>query len=221
MTTHSNQFPGLGSTSGSPAWDSPTRIEADDANLSFVPSGDMPDGQISGYLLATNFGFDAGANEVPAGSSIDGIKVYIKRYASRADMVDNVMSMWTGSAVGDNKADVVTGWPGAEAEVNYGGAADDWNASLDSTDVRASSFGVAFKCKNENGIFNSQPYANYIKIDLTFTEPPAADLMFQHFIAGLVPAVFGVSELGRFLLNLLRPKQRAITSYAKVLVGGA
>jgi len=42
----------------------------------------------------------------------------------------------------ENKADTVTEWPGADAYVSHGGAADAWSETLTGADVNNSNFGV-------------------------------------------------------------------------------
>jgi hypothetical protein len=143
-------------------------------------------------------------------------------------MHDDTVQLWTGSAVGDNNADGATDWStGVIVEASYGGAADDWNASLSASDVRASSFGAVLKCVNEHGLLGSTPSVDYFKINAYYTENPT-EPGFQYFIILLLIALAlqyttGINLLVSIVLFVLylhtkKPKKRAVTGYAQSII---
>ncbi len=95
----------------------------------------------SDWLRCVDFGFTTAY--IPEGSIILGIEVKVHRKNDKADLVnDSVVRLRnSGGQVGDNKASAVY-WDTTEEEVIYGGAADDWNAGLSDSDIRAATFGV-------------------------------------------------------------------------------
>lgn len=60
-----------------------------------------------------------------------------------------------GTVVGDNNADTGTGWPEADTAADYGGAADDWSASLTADDVNDIDFGVVISADVPDGAIAS------------------------------------------------------------------
>lgn len=118
-------------------------------------SDDINAGEYNGWLLLTNFGLTT--DDVPVGSTIDGIELQIRRNAENATSIkDSAIYLLDGDAApqGDNKADTVTAWPivGGPTEfgevVSYGGAADTWNAGLTDTDVIDTDFGIRISAYN-------------------------------------------------------------------------
>lgn len=216
MSATGDTFPGAGSTSGSPAWSDPGDITADDSSFATVTG--LLAGNTTGNLIATDFGFgDPGG--VPNGATIDGVEVKIGKYATRIDMHDYVVRLWTGSEVGDDKADGVTDWDtGGIVEASYGGAADDWNASLSASDVRASSFGATIRAINDHASLPSSPSVDYFKINVTYTEQPT-EPSFQFFVLLVLIALTLQLNIaiGSVLLALalysIRPKRRTVTRY--------
>src|SRR3546814_2518605 len=96
----------------------------------------------SQQLRATTFDLSA----VPDGAVIVGIEVRIQKIRGGATSVtDQTVRLVSGGIlVGDNKPNA-TDWETylTETDVDYGGAGDDWNASLTAADVKNSGFGIA------------------------------------------------------------------------------
>jgi len=146
---------------GDVAWSNPGNITASDDN--YASAGDGGFFPITTQILrATNFGFTT--SDIPSGATILGIEVGIERRNEFSDSTDVLVQLRTGSGrTGDDKADTGTTWPSSDAEVIYGGAADDWNAGLTDADIRGSDFGVDFRADAAD-TFSSQPDVDHIRI---------------------------------------------------------
>lgn len=154
---------------GTVAWTSPGNVTATDANRASASIGSTA---ISNYLLATNFGF-----AIPAGSSIDGVSVTINRLegnlTTKAAIQDSTLLLSkAGTIAGTNHASA-TNWPTAEAGASYGGTTDLWGITLTSTDVNASTFGVALSAVNiKSGAGGTETaLVNSITMTITYTAP--------------------------------------------------
>ena len=132
------------------------------------------------YLKATNFGFT-----IPAGATINGITVEIERLGGGGgldNVQDNAVKLvnGAGTVVGDNKA-VVGDWnEGGDVDSyqTYGGAADDWNASLDDTDINDADFGVVITGDiTYSGGPPGVAQIDHIRITVEYTEAAAGTNM--------------------------------------------
>ncbi len=97
-------------------------------------------GAISQTLQATDYGFS-----IPENATIDGITVYIGRYAGNNGATGiydaKVMLIKGGSGeLATDKKDVVTAWSGGEQESTYGGEADLWESSWTPAEINDSEF---------------------------------------------------------------------------------
>ena len=145
MTTTSIKQPARsGATSGSPAWSNPGYLLSSDNARSSVT---VPDGEESGTLLASKFGF-----YIPPDSTLEGVEVIVERRASAGSAImDATISLVddAGEPIGDNAADLVNYWPTTEATKTYGSSTDLWNADLTLAIVGHDQFGVAIVVRNE------------------------------------------------------------------------
>lgn len=125
------------------------------------------------------YGFGLAA-DIPAGSTILGIEVNIKRRATTADRVcDDVLYLTDDGTVanvtqriGSNRA-TATGWPAAYAYESHGGAADLWGATLTAAMVRAANFGIHLAPKWYSASAGAvQPNIDAISMRVTFEPPP-------------------------------------------------
>lgn len=136
VATYGPNYAGAGTNttsyggSGSGPWVNPGNCTADDgADVTFTGVGPShPDTHVS-----DNFGFS-----IPSGENILGILVEIGD-KSGSSVEDYVKLVCNSAAVGDNKSS----GSAFSAVSNYGGASDDWNASLTYSDVNRTDFGVA------------------------------------------------------------------------------
>ena len=133
-------------------------------------------------LYCSGFGFTSA--DVPVGSTIDGITVTIERSkqgvgAATSTIADYSVRLVNGSAAvaGDDKKDTVTGWPATnDSTANYGGAADDWNASLTQADVVDTDFGVAISANITVGPANVQAAIDSVTVTIDYTEAAASGM---------------------------------------------
>ena len=139
-------FAGTGaddSSIGTIAWATPGNITASDDTRSAAIDNAV---SVSHYLKGTNFSFS-----IPS-STVDGITCEIEQHgtASGAASLPDENSIrlvnGAGTIVGDNKSTNATlpSGPGSEVFISYGGAADDWNASLTDSDINDVDFGCVF-----------------------------------------------------------------------------
>lgn len=117
------------------AWSSVTECGADEDSRASVGGTSAS----SEELVATNYGFDA---DIGASDTIDGIDAAVNRRENfGGTCTDDLIKLYNGGQVGDDKQSA-TAWPASEGDATYGGAADDWNASQTTADIRSSGFGM-------------------------------------------------------------------------------
>ncbi len=120
------------------------------------------------YLTMTNCGFS-----IPAGATIDGVTVEYNGYTSGAGgskVIDSDVKLVIGVATtGTSQADTVTVWPTVVSTILLrGGAANTWGATLNDTNVNASTFGVAVSVRG-NAAKNQIGNIDYARITITYT----------------------------------------------------
>jgi hypothetical protein len=166
---------GTGGTSGTCngstifCWTSPGNITANDGvNAQVALGGSAPSNELQG----TNFGF-----AIPAGSTINGITVEIKKQAvsgtgNPTDLDVTILKggVATGTNLGHTGAG--NGWLTAGGIDTYGGSATLWGATWTPADINASNFGVQISCTEWVG-FPATAGVDFIRITITYT-PPAA-----------------------------------------------
>lgn len=135
----------VGTTSGG-GWSLPDNVKVEDAtNVAYHNFTYL---EVISPLLCTNFGA-----AIPAGSTITGLQVFIKRNASYASIHDTTVQLsYSGSAQGDNKADTGTNWPtGVPEFAGYGTHSDTWGyTGITPAIVNHSSFGVYVNATNSD-----------------------------------------------------------------------
>lgn len=131
------------STVGSVSWSNPGNVTADDASYATATLATGAN-QTSHYLFFTGFGFS-----VPAGATIDGVVVDIKRKVSAGTTYkdNSVKLVKAGAVTGSDKSAAAT-WPTTEATATFGSSSDLWGATLGPSDVNASNFGFALSATN-------------------------------------------------------------------------
>ena len=145
-------------------------LNADDIVQATYTGGNWDDTEITDPIDATNFGFSINA------SSIDGVTVSVLAWAPEGgtwhtvQLIDSVPAV-----VGDNKAvDVGVLETSEGAYDSFGGVSDNWNASLDETDVNSANFGVRL-CITANAN-NATRFIDHVTITIEYTAPASADL---------------------------------------------
>lgn len=148
-------------------WTNPQNVCADDATKASItsPTFDSPD--ISYRLIC--WGFDLSA--IPDGATIDGVFVEIDHCADPGEKGrDYRVQLWDGTwLIGDNKADTENDWPDYTTIKGYGGATDGWGASLTSSIVKSSGFGVVLSAQAYDT--NTDIYVDCIRMTVYYTPP--------------------------------------------------
>jgi hypothetical protein len=136
MPTAGPNLAGAGASvdrAGNTAWTTPGNITADDAATA---SAAVP----TDYLVASTFGFS-----IPAGATILGVTVEVQAHETgtgSSNYVVQLHSDTTPTLIGSSKnSATVTGT--TPTTQSFGGAADVWGASLTSTIVNGTGFGVS------------------------------------------------------------------------------
>lgn len=125
---------------GNAGWSSPSNITADDglySNAILDPKG--VGGAKSKWLRATNFGFN-----IPAGATIDGVKVTAELKASftaQTPALSSAQLVSGGSRVGQANTSN-TNLTVSDADYDRGGETDIWEMALSAATVNDSGFGV-------------------------------------------------------------------------------
>lgn len=123
-------------TVGAIAWTAASNAQASDNSYA---TSVLLLGQITNYLMATNFNFS-----IPLKSTILGVTVNIERSSNTLNGThDNSIKLVKASAIsGNDKANAGLEWPTADAVATYGSATDLWGLSLTPSDINNSGFGV-------------------------------------------------------------------------------
>ncbi len=149
-------------------WTSPDNAKTQ--NNTYAIANSIAKRKRSDILRVTNFGFD-----VPTTATIDGIHVRIDRRASAADSIrDRTVNLVLGGITqGSSKADLVLYWPTSDQYMGYGGATDNWGASLDASDINSGTFGVQFQVDNKDTSTARSAYIDHIEMIVYYTESGA------------------------------------------------
>ena len=131
---------------GTVAWSNPGNITT--TGSPYATASSIPDGGITHYLMATNYGFD-----IPDSATISGVTVTINRSSSgnaSPYIRDNIVRLIRGGTIGgNNKAKASTDWPTSLTSSVYGSTSDTWGfTGLSPADFNSPNFGVAFSAVN-------------------------------------------------------------------------
>lgn len=172
MPTAGPNFPGTVTTAAvapeeNNDWTNPGNVSANDGAEATITAATYDANDISFQLRARNLGFS-----IPTGATITGITVEIeKRDQAIGNAVDFRVQLTdaSGTLVGDNKADTVTGWPTAATIITYGGVADTWAASPTPAMVNDPDFGVTLSAQATAA--NTDIFVDFIRVTITYTIP--------------------------------------------------
>lgn len=158
---------GLGGTGV--AWTSPGNITTSDNSYATVALSNT--NTSSQVLRATNFGIS-----IPYHSTIDGVVCTFERKASAADTIREshiYLIHDSGSGfqlLGNNKIVAPNFWSTTEGDVSYGGPADKWGATLTSSIVSDSTFGVLINAIYYSGYTVTETaYVDRVYVTLYYT----------------------------------------------------
>lgn len=154
----------LAKSGGQVHWTNPTNIYTSNNVYATAPDLEQPDREYTHWLRARDFGFS-----IPAGATIDGIKVEIGKKADLAGMRDSsVKIVWGSTPQGDEKALVAT-WGTSDAYSTYGGATDLWGLTWEWDDFDEF-FGVALQARMADPEEYADAYVDHIRITVYYTE---------------------------------------------------
>ncbi len=165
---------------GTVAWSNPNNIKVDDSSYATFTSATNVS---SHYLQASNYGFT-----IPAGATINGIEVNIKRKGSSTGGTthtrDTIVSIVKsdGSIGTTNKALLTTDWPLTEATQTYGTSSDLWGETWAVSDINNSNFGMVVQAKNQTSAANPTGSVNFISIKVTYTPLAGSNSGFLAFM---------------------------------------
>ena len=145
-------------------WHDKNNVKADDGNNASITDNDFDNGDYSHVLRTTNFGFS-----VPAGSTIDGIKVESERYSNAGSARDALVQLTkNGTArVGNSKADTTNNWSASAGVATYGGETDLWGTTWTRAEINDSDFGVHFAARAYSN--DTDIYVDFIRITVYYT----------------------------------------------------
>jgi len=136
------------------AWTNPNNIKADDSTYATVA---LTGPWYSHYLCGTNYAFT-----IPAGSTIDGILLSVKRYQTAyvsSSLRDSEVRIFksTSALTGSSNYFSASVWETSSAQWHdYGGPTDKWGLTWTPTEINNSSFGstVTVTCQTGQGTAN-------------------------------------------------------------------
>ena len=120
---------------GDGSWSRVSNIEAEAGSEITDASDDVTDAL---------YGFNYPFSSIPAGSTIDGIELQIRRQGDGPSEYEDFIVRLTRDGlvgVGENKA-IGTTYTSTPATITYGGANDLWNTTWTSSQIKASAFGA-------------------------------------------------------------------------------
>jgi hypothetical protein len=110
--------------------------------------------------------------EVPAGATILGITVTVRRAAGGPnEAVDAGVHIIKGGVMGSADRSTPTPWDGdmAFVEAEYGGPSDLWGETWTPADVNASDFGVALSAAYTQSAGNGRAYVDIVYVTVNYT----------------------------------------------------
>jgi len=157
-------------TVGTKDWTNPDNAKVSDDSYAVCSFGFFKAG-ISHYLKATNFGFT-----IPAGATINGIKVEVELYSSRdgggsgyPDYDKYVNIVKSDDTFGSENKATETDIDTSQTIVTYGGSEDLWSEEWTVEDINSANFGVGYSAY----VWGGGPLSvlvDHIRITVYYTE---------------------------------------------------
>lgn len=179
--TDSTKLAGAGSNTGfGTNWATPENIVADDSSYATVTN------TVNGTLYAKELTSSSHGFSIPAGATIDGIVLSIKRkanYAVSANRVyDNTVSLTKNGTTNIAGTPKTRNWPTTEAVATYGSSTDLWGTTWTPSEINASTFGGKIKANlYKSGTNSTIAYVNYISITVYYTYAGVQNSQFLMF----------------------------------------
>lgn len=125
------------SLGGDTPWTSPGNAATSNNVYTFT---DLGESSVTDYLKCTNFGFS-----IPAGSTINGIKVEVESYVEHAALQWTLHACIVQSGTIQEASDITALVVDTEAYLTCGSATELWGLTWSVAQVNSANFGVAVK----------------------------------------------------------------------------
>lgn len=147
---------------GTRQWSNPGNIVAADSSVAQISA--MVGGEISQYLVASNFGF-----QIPSFATITGIQVEWRRGAlSGVGLKDHAIRIVKGSTILATDKSAAGTWGTALSYASYGGPGDLWGSTWTAADVNSADFGAALSVRYDTA-GNDWPRVDHARVTVYFT----------------------------------------------------
>lgn len=150
---------------GTVAWSNPGNATASDT--AYATQGSVRGNITTNYLKCTGFNFAA----IPVGATISGITVYVTRKTDGGTIRDAfVYLLKAGNVSTALNGATATSYTKADVTEIHGGMTSLWGTTWTDTDLKLSSFGVAFSAKNTSttSTTNRKVSVNYIQVRVDY-----------------------------------------------------
>lgn len=127
---------------GTIAWSNPGNALASDN--SYATAINVKNNASTNYLKCTGYGF-----AIPAGSTINGITVYVERKTSGGTIRDVAMRLVKAGVIGTTDLSSTTNYTTADVVEAHGSAGNLWGTSWSVAEINATNFGAAFSAREE------------------------------------------------------------------------
>lgn len=116
-------------------------------------------------LIARSFDF----SDIPDEATINGVRVRINQLATASNSTDSSLYLLNDSSIpiGANKA-TNTLLSSSFTLRNYGGESDLWTATLNTTIIKSSNFGISYRVNNDNDIDDDIQVAS-VEMNINYT----------------------------------------------------
>jgi len=175
---------------GTVAWNNPGNATASDT--SYATQGSVRGSIITNYLKCTGFNFAA----LPAGAAISGITVYVTRKTNGGTIRDAyVYLIKAGSISTAFNAATTTSYTTSDVAEMHGGMTSLWGSSWTDTDLKLSTFGVAFSAKNTSttSTTNRTVSVDYIQVRVDYAATSTDHVVVSASNAGSTCALSNVT----------------------------
>lgn len=143
---------------------------AEDSDNSYA-SAELHKNETTRYLKVTDFDFD-----IPAGATINGIKVEVKRRADNSNHISDgsVRLVKAGVVTGSDKKITGSDWPTTDTYITYGSSSDLWGQAWSASDINDANFGFVIAALHDNSASLRTAKINHIRMTVFYT--PATTL---------------------------------------------
>lgn len=133
----------------------------------------MSNGDISYYLIATDFNFSL------PNSTINGIVVEIEKRdgGGSGNIKDNMVKIVKGGIITGNNNSSGGNWSSVDTYSSYGSNSDLWGTTWTYTDINSSNFGIAISIK-KNGAGTNDGEVDNVRITIYYTTTLPVELLY-------------------------------------------